>query len=244
MDYLYDDSFDGLLTCIYEHYYCKNASGIYSTVNYQPNIFNEYKSVETDYDKARKVIKGIKEKISFTAYKNVYYNYLSSVLEKENNILKYLIVGFKLGKSIDEMHTREEVLPVHKISRQVSFEAHRFTGLLRFVEVGTILYAAIEPDHNILPIIADHFTERLKNENLLIHDTKRNTALAYNKKEWIISEYSLNDAVQLSEKEKHFQQLWKGYFEHISIESRKNLRLQQQFVPKKYRKYLTEFTIH
>lgn len=35
--------------------------------------------------------------------------------------------------------------------------------------------------------------------------------------------------------------MWKGYFEHIGIKERKNLRLQRQFVPTRYRKNMVEF---
>jgi len=36
------------------------------------------------------------------------------------------------------------------------------------------------------------------------------------------------------------QMLWKKYFKSMAIEERKNLKLQQQNMPKKYWKYLVE----
>lgn len=173
----------------------------------------------------------------------IYKVYLSNDSEKENKMLKYIILGFKIGNKIDNIHTHIDVLSINKISRQVQFEAHRFTGLLRFIEIGSLLYAGLEPDHNILPLLAQHFVDRMKNEDFLIHDTKRNIAVAYNKKEWILSDYKLKDNIIISSNEKYFRKLWQGYFKHISIKSRENKRLQQQFVPKKYRKYLTEFLV-
>lgn len=241
MDYLYDETFEGLLTCLYANYYDEVASGIYSQFVYQENFLRPNKKIITDEEKAEKVAAGIRKKISSEAFEHIYNVFLSNDPAKENKILKYVIYGFKVGKKIDAYHTHEVVLPVHKLSKQVSYETHRFTGLLRFMEVGTVLYAAFEPDHYILPKLADHFIERFKNENLLIHDTKRNLALAYNKKEWNIWEYTLSNEIPLSENERHFQALWQGYFDHIGIETRKNEGLQQQFVPLKYRKHLTEF---
>ena len=33
IDYLYDGTFEGLLTCIYENYYTEKASGIFQVTN-------------------------------------------------------------------------------------------------------------------------------------------------------------------------------------------------------------------
>ena len=38
IDYLYDGTFEGLLTCIYENYYTEKASGIFREEAYQSNL--------------------------------------------------------------------------------------------------------------------------------------------------------------------------------------------------------------
>jgi probable DNA metabolism protein len=243
MDYLYDETFDGLLTCIYCHYYEEKATGIYSYEHYQQDLLKPFKQITTDQEKAKKVAKAIRQKISFLAFYHIHSVFLSNDGTKENKILNYLVYGFKIGKQIDDYYTHPWVQPIHKLSKQVNFETHRFSGLIRFVEIGSLLYTGIEPDHNILPKLAEHFIDRFKDENFIIHDTRRNLALAYNKEEWIITPYEQNKELPLSEKEKHFQKLWQGYFNNISISNRENKALQQQFVPLKYRKYLTEFQV-
>ena len=44
----------------------------------------------------------------------------------------------------------------------------------------------------------------------------------------------------ISEDEAVYQKLWKGYFKNIAIKERENKRLQMQFMPKKYWKFLKE----
>jgi len=44
----------------------------------------------------------------------------------------------------------------------------------------------------------------------------------------------------VAREEQFFQDLWKEYFHNVSIEDRKNTKRQQQFLPKKYWKHLTE----
>ena len=47
-------------------------------------------------------------------------------------------------------------------------------GFLRFEELsGGVLYAQMEPPYAVLPLIAPHFADRLRQENWIIHDLKR-----------------------------------------------------------------------
>lgn len=241
MDYLYDGSFDGLLTCIYRSYYQQPASGIYAAQEYQFSLINPSCEVPTDCRLATRVYDAIEQKISADSLQRVYYCFLANAKHKENLILNYLQTGFRLGPAIDHYHTHPAVHPVLSWARKVSFEVHRFHGLLRFADTGSFLYATIEPDHNILALLADHFTDRMAGENFIIHDRKRNYALIYNTKEWSLTPFELNQALPASDLEILYQELWTKYFLHIAIETRTNKKLQAQFVPSRYRHNLVEF---
>lgn len=241
VDYLYDGSFEGLLTCIYLHYYEEKASGIFLKSRYQTNLLNPYKEINTDLSLADKVYLAIEEKISTYALKNIYYLYLSDYEQKEMLILNYLKTGFKIGKYINCYHADPTVHNVHFYSKKVSIECHRFYGLIRFSDTGMFLYSEIEPDNDILILLGDHFSDRFKNERFIIHDKKRSKALISSDGEWYISDFDSKKEITLSEEEHYYQDLWKTYFKHIGIDGRKNARLQAQFMPRRYWKNLTEF---
>jgi probable DNA metabolism protein len=241
MDYLYDGSFDGLLTCIYHSYYSVPATGIYLQDNYQYSLINPFLNVQTEPNLASRVYAAISEKISEDTLNHVYYVFLSNHLEKGNLIHSYIRLGFKIGPSVNSLITHPNVLPILQTSRKVSFEAHRFEGLLRFSDIGKFLYAIFEPDHNIVILLADFFADRLKHEHFIIHDRKRNIAAIYNTHEWYLSDFSSDIKFQISDEENFYQQLWSKYFAQIGIENRKNPRLQAQFVPHRYRHNLPEF---
>ena len=76
-DYLYDGTFEGILTCIYHHYYTEQAAGIYLKEEYQPSLLYDYMVVETEEDKATRVYDDIKEKISDYSLRYIYRAYLS-----------------------------------------------------------------------------------------------------------------------------------------------------------------------
>lgn len=241
MDYLYDGSFDGLLTSIYYSYYEQRAQGIYPEVSYQFNMFTPSTVIQSDPVLAARVYDAIDRKISVYSLMQIYYVYLSNNSAKENLILKYLQLGFQLGPKIDSIHSHPEVLPIRQTAKKVSFEAERFLGLLRFTDTRNYLYAVLEPDHNILILLADHFADRLAGERFIIHDKKRSLAIICNKKDWYLSDFSKEAAIPDSETEQFYQELWAKYFTGISIENRKNKKLQSHFVPQRYRHNLVEF---
>jgi probable DNA metabolism protein len=244
MEYLYDGSFDGLLTCIYRNYYQEAASGIYQQENYQPALMINSTVVVTDPVLAARVYEAIETKISEDALKLIYHTYLSSAANKENLILRYLRLGFRIGPNINLYHSHSDVYPLQKVARQVTLEVHRFLGLLRFADTGRFLYAVLSPDHNILPLIADHFADRLAHERWIIHDQKRKLAVVYDgsaQTHWYLTDFAHHLAEPLPEKEQYYQQLWQLYFHEIAIETRRNPRLQSHFVPLRYRSHLTEF---
>ena len=252
MDYLYDGSFDGLLTCIYHHYYGEKAAGIYRQEYYQPALMVRKMVAQTDPALAKRVYNAIEKKISGDALEKVYHVYLSSSLDKEKLILNYLRLGFKMGAKADHYHSHPDVYALHKLDRKVGLETHRFLGLLRFKDTGKFLYASIWPDHNILTLIADHFADRLAGERWIIHDQKRKLAVIYagrdeSKKKtlaiqhkWYLADFP-SPLEDIADKDQHWQQLWQLYFNRIGIESRFNPRLQSQFVPQRYRHHLLEF---
>lgn len=240
MIYTYDGSFDGLLSCIYAHYYEEKAMAIYDVSTFRPQLFETVKHIETDSNKAKKVYDAIHDKLSSDTYWDIYRTFLSCEELKDVYILRYLITAFKLGSKIDLLHAHKDTLPVRRVSRQVGFEKHRFMGLLRFEEVEGVLYAKFEPDHNVLVLLGEHFADRLANERFVIHDVRRGEAVISNYGQWGIVPFEVPE-YEISETEKCFQELWKGYFKAIGIEARKNLKLQQSFVPLKYRKHILEF---
>ncbi|MFA5527010.1 MAG: TIGR03915 family putative DNA repair protein [Peptostreptococcales bacterium] len=240
MNYLYDCTFDGLLTCIYEHYYNQKCEGIYCDESYQGNLLHDAITLSTDYSKSEKVYRAIYKKISPQALRHVHYAYLSNDYHKGTYILQYLVLGFKVGAFIDNYHAYEEVKGIHTLSRKVSFEAHRFLGLTRFSDIGHLLYAEITPDHDILMLLADHFSNRYLHEKFIIHDTKREKALFYADGHYEIQALNKKTKLLFSEKELFYRELWKNYFKNIAIKERENLRLQRQFMPNRYWKNLTE----
>lgn len=240
MNYIYDGTFEGLLTAIYEAYYRRQEpSGILKSENLQQSLFDECIYIETDIEKSQKVYESIRKKISLRALQHIYYTYLSDYIDSGTLIYRYLKLGFKVYGKIDSMLSDQRVLDIHNTSKKVSFERHRMLGLLRFKKVSdNLFYAAIEPDHNIVPVLASHFAKRFSDQNFIIHDLKRKHAVFYNTSEWVLTDF--DEVLPDSFDERNYERLWKEYFTSIAIKERVNPRLQKQFMPKRYWIHLTE----
>ncbi|MGL6106457.1 TIGR03915 family putative DNA repair protein [Romboutsia sp.] len=241
--FIYDGSFEGLLSTIYEAYYSsEKPDKIYSKINYEENLLEDVLKIKTDLEKFQKVYNAIENKISKEALRKIYYVYLSEFKESSNLILSYIRMGFKLGYKVDYYKNNDVVLNMDKISKRVSLEKHRFTGFVRFKSINNILYSSIEPDFNILPIIGKHFKNRLSNEYFIIEDVKRNIALVYDKNNYYLTNLSKEQKNVLtnSKEEGAYADLWREYFKATAIVERNNPRLQKRQMPTRYWNQLTE----
>lgn len=241
IDYLYDGTFEGILTCIYHHYYTEKASGIFHRDSYQSTLLGGYMEVETDQMKAVTVYEAIERKISSYDLRRIYKAYLSNDPDKETKILRYIVLGFREGAKISMLHGNQTVFDIQSIEKKIEVEKERMLQFVRFsVMENDVLYARIEPDNDVVELIAGHFCDRFKNEPFIIHDVKRSKALIAYRKKWYISQFDDEDIPELSADENDYRRLWKNYFENIAIRERTNPRCQKNFMPVRYWKHLTE----
>ena len=240
-DYLYDGTFFGFLCCVHAHYYEEKASSISCIWEYQSQFLSRNIEIETDEEKALTVYNAIERKISPFDLRRIYRVFLSGVPRKEMKLLNYIRLGFIKGGQVSNFHGNPIVFEVQAAEKKVTFEVHRLAGLVRFsILEGDVLYAPIEPDHDILELLAPHFSDRYRKDTFMIHDLKRKKALVYAVGEWYITQMTESDLPKYAEDETDYRRLWKEYFEHIAIKERVNPRCQKNFMPVRYWKHLTE----
>ena len=251
MNYLYDQSFEGFLTCVYHHWYLEKADGIFHDGDYQLDLSRYAMTLETDEEKASRVMSAITKKISESDARRVYQGFCSCVPEKEMKLLRYIALGFAKGPKIRLLHGDPIVKAVEEAEGKVGLEVHRYCGLIRFSEMhdhgkGIIaLYSKIEPDNDVLEFLAPHFSDRFKSEPFIIHDLKRRKALLALDRKWEIVSLSEEESAGLldkTESEQDYAALWKEYFDVMATRERTNPRCQRNFMPVRYWKHLTEIS--
>lgn len=240
-EYIYDNTFEGLLTAIFYAYSCKEDCVITKSSDYTTSFLNEVLNITTEYDKFNRVYKSIVEKLNTEILTNVYYLYLCGTTDSSSIALKYLKLCYKYGTNINLAKNNDTIILVDKYTKKVTHEAHMFTGFVRFKEIAPLsFYASIEPDHNILPLILNHFATRFSDQNFIIHDLKRNLAIIYNREKALITEFKREDSKIFSSPDGEFEALWKTFYNSVNIKERQNLKLRSHYMPKRYWSHLTE----
>lgn len=246
---LYDGSFDGLFTAVFEVFeYRYNDAEIVSRENFlQENIFAEIHEVVTQTEKSERVLKKLEQSIGKTGINQLVKVFLSEDPRLEQLILSAVQQSVKYaGDNILQNFANDDILQISKICKSVSRETHRMTAFVRFEKMQDgIYFAKIDPDYNVLPLIRNHFKNRYADQQWMIYDLRRNYGLFYDLENcgFFYPDEKINLSQyqeKLHDEEKKYQTLWQSYFAKTNIKERKNTKLHIQHVPKRYWKYLTE----
>ncbi len=247
---IYDGTFDGFLTCVFNVYELKLNSVTFQRPNHvQESLFGNSTEIPTDLEKADRVWKGIKSNTSATGSSRLFNAFLSEQTQVESLLLDYIQQAFKSQIHIDSDFSNDTVLKVSQIAKSVGREKHRMEAFVRFkLTTDGIYFANIEPDFDVLPLISKHFERRYADQKWIIYDLKRQYGLYYDLTRVEVMQLSLPDNYDptkttldfFTTSEIEFQTLWQDYFESTNIPSRKNIKLHVQHVPKRYWKYLSE----
>ena len=246
---LYDGTFEGLLSCIFEVYARKFGQvRIAEEKNYQADVFATSFSISTEEEKAARVWQGLAKKLSAEWHENIYKCFLSELPEREELILSFVQEVYSFKGNIEEHYAHPAVLRIAQIGRQLFREKHRFEAFVRFQQGEDGMYfSVIEPDFNILPLIAAHFQRRYADQQWVIYDRRRGYGIWYDLntvQEVQFDEVPGTHQALLSQtrntKEEGFQQAWQAYFKATTIQERKNRKLHLKHFPLRYWKYLTE----
>lgn len=243
-----EDSVEGIFTAIYEAYEKRCLhDDTYIQVGAEENfrLFSEYSQIKTNPEKAHKVANTIRKRFGMKDFEDICYVLCSYDKEKGQAAYQAIVNGLKKNKSggLLEDLTKPYVQKAMELRRNVWHEAHHYMGFVRFKEMKNgILLAKVSPKNNILIYLAAHFSDRLPQENFIIGDMNRKVYAIHPKGEgwYLISGESINE-MDMSEKEMEYQELFRHFCNKIAIKDRKNLQLQRNLLPLRFREHMTEF---
>jgi probable DNA metabolism protein len=263
--YVFDGTMDGLLTAVFDAFSLKEEpQELLAEGDALPLFCERTYQVNTDEEKARRVWAGLEKRLSCEVLRLISVSWLSELRELNTSLFQYICKVFRQG-DISRNLADPDVLAVTNIARRVLHEQLRMKQFIRFQKAkdGTYL-GVVSPDHNVLPIIIDHFQDRFNDQPWLIYDAKRHYGYYYERPQ--VGEQSSGighaapirvtfedeaavpfdlsngklDAEVLSDNDQLFQDLWRTYFKAICIKERMNPRKQLQDMPRRYWKYMTE----
>lgn len=247
---IYDGTYEGWLTAVFEIYEYKLTDIVFTKKEpFAALLFSATHFVETDVAKAKRVLDGLKQRLSDEGFKRIYNTFLSEVNQSEEIMFRFVNYVFSSSKNIEKDLGNIKVWNVRKAARITIKESHRMKAFVRFkLTKDQLYYAIIEPECDVLPLIENHFKSRYADQRWLIYDANRKYGIYYDLENVTTVElqFNLKSVASKSlteicdEQEEFFQHLWARYFNSVNIESRKNMRLHLQHMPKRYWRNLTE----
>lgn len=240
--YLYDGSFDGLLTAYFYAYADRDVYTVCPVQTNQPNLLAQPISVATENDKAARIKNAVQKKLPGKTMLNLYQLYLSELPDCDLLGLRYLRLCFTKGPVANQAKQNPIIRQVDDYCYKVRKELDHIKGFLRFQQIAPLtFYACFAPDHNQLPLLQTHLERRFSDQRMIVHDEKRHYALVYNLRQSVMVPFTKADAnTLLQDSQDDCIALFRQYFQAINIPERKNLRLQAQYMPHRYRRYMPE----
>lgn len=246
----YDKSWDGLLSCVFAAYEGKLFPHmLLDLASPTPLLAGKVMEIATDDTKAGRVMAGLRRQLSQLALRQLFYAWLSEDKEADWVIFCYMCKVFDHKNSVESNYSDPDVLALRKLWQLTSKEAMRARQFVRFQKTGNNIYfSLIEPACNVLPLVLGHFKQRFAGQEWVIYDNIRAYGFYYDREN--IKEISLSDGAVdkngllreslLAADEKFFQKAWQRYFQKLTIEERRNPRLQRQHMPRRFWRFLTE----
>lgn len=249
----HDGSWQGFLCAVAEAF---NLAGLQGSLpgiagpEEHAGLFDECRQTATDPARAEALLNRVRRKAGNDALNTCFQAFCANTPGREDALARILLRLHREGKQVlDDLGDADANL-VFRAARRAGAQAHLVTGLVRFAELADgCWYAPIEPECDVLPLVAGHFASRFADMNFVIHDRRRGTALLHRpvsgneKKSWIIvAGFALEGQgdLPLSDAEKSARSGWSRYFDAVAIAERRNPRLQKSHMPMKYWRYLPE----
>lgn len=246
-----EDSIEGVFTGVYDAYALREGhEHIHIQIGEEENLrlFASYLYIQPDSVKTKKVADTIQRRLGKDTYLDICRALSTPDSGKGQAVYRTIVDGISNGngRRVMENITNPYVELTFRLARNAGNEIHRMLEFLRFKELEQgILYARIGPECNIVPFIMPHFADRLPLENFIVYDEKHNIYGVHPAKtEWYLvldSDISAENLKKMSETEEQYQKLFTAFCNTIAIKERKNLSLQQQMLPLKFREYMVEF---
>jgi len=248
--FFYDKTFEGLLSAVFDAYKMKIFPDRLLPEGDIPPIFTDSShTVVSTETHANRVWQGLQKKIQKKACNMLTHVWLSELKGSDELLFRYICKTFATSKKIQFNFGDADVLQVENIARKVSHEAHYLKMFVRFQKAAdNIFFAPVRPEYNALPLAINHFTDRFADQQWVIYDLRRQYGYYYDlhttqEITFTDDDHLLSgklDESLMAADEKMFQDLWKGYFQAMTIKERINPRLHKKNMPVRFWRLLTE----
>jgi len=243
-------TYTNILSAFYEAWKNHRDGDVYFEIGEASNIrlFSTYHEFTESYLKVQAIESMIRKNLGEPTLYAFSLALLSNDPQRADSVFRVMQVARNVPNQhlIMEHLGNKDVQHVFELKRQVGREAHLLQGFIRFRELDHgVLFAEIRPKSQVLTCFADFFQNRYPLENWIIFDHTHNVALVHPKSSsyFLITfaENELDTLIRPDQTLDQYEDLWRIFFQSVSIKERENKDLQRNLLPLRFREHMIEF---
>ena len=160
--FLYDHTFEGLLTSVFEAYSRRTfPDALLLEGEPLPLFYDGLFTVVTDEEKAGRVWRGLQKKLSSTALACLAQCWLAEEPETPMLLFRYIRKAIDAPRSIETNFADPDVLEFSRMWKRVDWERIRLLQFCPFPEsCGRYFLCGCQARENALPLVTEHFKDR------------------------------------------------------------------------------------
>ena len=246
--YLHDGSLEGLLCCIFEAYVQREVpEDIVRERDYQPRFEQSSYFVQSDFNRALRVRRGIEREAGSQAFGAVVraaanddpcagvvvYRFVRYVMDKRTGRDKRRNVLNDLANPV--------VGDLLALERRVANEEEKARQFVRFSHLENgVWFARCCPNANVVPLVMNHFAARFNIQPFIIYDENHHVAGVYDGEDWSLVADDVINVPSRTADDAFIEKLWQRFYDSLSIEARYNPELRRHFIPARLARSLPE----
>lgn len=245
--YLTDGTLEGLLSAVFLAYERKESPlDIVAERLYEPRLGQSSLVVQTDFDRAERVRRGVEKAAGRDAFVAVMrastcdgqgvgatvYRFIRHVMSRPASAR---------GTPILQDLANPDVFALESLVKRANNEAEKMRQFVRFSHLENgVWYAHVNPNASVVPLVMGHFSARLNDQPFIIYDENHHLAGVYDGCRW---QLVMGDAVNVVSATAHdalMEEAWRRFYDALSIDSRFNPELRRHFMPARLWRNLPE----
>lgn len=245
--YLHDGTLEGLLCAVflaYERH--EEPEDVVAEASYEPRLGQSCVHVATDFERASRVRRGVERAVGKRAFTAIMRASTCDDRETGRIVLSFIRYCMARPGSLRNSPVLDElanpaVADLRRLEKRALNEAEKMRQFARFSHLENgIWFARVNPNASVVPLVMNHFADRLNDQPFIIFDEAHGLSGVYDGRAWQLVRATAVDVPEATDHDRTMQEAWKRFYDALSVDARYNPELRRHFMPVRLWRNLAE----